>query len=92
MCGGIGRKTMMKDIYLVHVDGQIGAYKPGKFPLVSYAPQDKFIDFVKSLREDYPEFRLRCVANEGIAERIKIQIKQDIAMREFLYRRNENKR
>ena len=50
----------MKDIYLVHLsNGLIGAYRPGLCPTITYAPQDKFIDFVDSLREDYPEYRQR---------------------------------
>lgn len=72
-----GCKTI-KDIYLVHVDGYIGAYKPGRCPMISYAKQSRFIDFVESLREDYPDFRLRCVVNEGINERIRGKIKQDM--------------
>ena len=68
----------MKDIYLVHLsNGLIGAYRPGLCPTITYAPQDKFIDFVDSLREDYPEYRLRCVDNHGIRERIEKQVKAD---------------
>ena len=56
----------MKDIYLVHLsNGLIGAYRPGLCPTITYAPQDKFIDFVDSLREDYSEYRLRCIDNQG---------------------------
>lgn len=69
---------MIKDIYLVHVDGYIGAYKPGRCPMISYAKQNRFIDFVESLREDYPGFRLRCVVNEGISEEVRSKIKQDM--------------
>lgn len=56
----------IKDIYLVHLsNGLIGAYRPGLCPTITYAPQDKFIDFVDSLREDYSEYRLRCIDNQG---------------------------
>ena len=34
-------------------------------PTITYAPQDKFIDLVDSLREDYSEYRLRCIDNQG---------------------------
>ena len=65
----------MKDIYLVHLgNGLIGAYRPGRCPTITYAPQDKFIDFVDSLREDYPEYRLRCVDNQGIREKILLRL------------------
>ena len=67
----------MKEIYLVHVDGYIGTYLPSKCPVVSYVVQNKFIDFAKSLRESYPEYRLRCVINEGIEEHIRKKIIAD---------------
>ncbi len=61
----------MKDIYIVFVDGEVASYLPGKYPQYSHAPREKFIDFVKGLRETYPEYRLRCVRNEGIEEWIR---------------------
>ena len=61
----------IKDIYLVHVDGNIGAYRHGKCPMISYAPQDKFVDFVEGLKEDYPNYRLRCVHNLGIENKVR---------------------
>ena len=67
----------MKEIYLVHVDGYIGSFLPSEKPVVSYAPQNKFIDFAKSLREAYPDFKLRCVVNEGITEHIRKRIIAD---------------
>lgn len=61
----------VKEIYLVHVDGYIGAFYPSKCPVISYAPADKFIDFAKGLREDYPQIKLRCVRNEGIENKVR---------------------
>lgn len=61
----------MKDIYIVHVGNYIGAYRCGKCPTIAYAPAEKFIDFIQSLREDYPEYRLRCVRNWGIEEEVR---------------------
>lgn len=37
----------------------------------------KFIDFVKGLREDYPDFKLRCVVNEGIKELVLKKVLQE---------------
>ena len=37
-----------------------------------------FVEFVKGIIEDYPFYKLRCVQNEGIAE--KIAEYQDAAM------------
>ena len=70
----------MKEIYIVHADAYVGGYKPGKCPMVSYAPREKFIDFVKGLREDYPDFKLRCVVNEGIREVVEKKIIADRIM------------
>ena len=67
----------MKEVYIVHVDEFIGSYIPSKCPVISYAPREKFIDFVKSLREDYPDFKPRCVINEGIAEAVRKKIQAD---------------
>lgn len=67
----------VKEIYLVHVDQYIGAYHHGKCPMISYAPADKFIDFVEVLREDYPQMKLRCVVNEGIENKVRQRITFD---------------
>ena len=67
----------MKEIYIVHADAYIGCYKPGKCPMISYAPREKFIDFVKGLLEDYPDFKLRCVVNEGIIELVLEKVRID---------------
>ena len=74
------------EIYLVHVDEYIGAYYPSKCPMISYAPADKFIDFAKGLREDYPQIKLRCVQNEGIENKIRKRIKFDNELNKALYR------
>jgi hypothetical protein len=67
----------VKEIYVVHVDQYIGAYHHGKCPMISYAPADKFIDFVEGLREDYPQMKLRCVVNEGIENKVRQRITFD---------------
>lgn len=67
----------VKEIYLVHVDEYIGAYHKGKCPMITYAPADKFIDFAKGLREDYPQMKLRCVVNEGIENKVRQRITFD---------------
>ena len=46
-------------------DDLIGSYWLRKYQIIAYVPQDKFIDFVDSLREDYSEYRLRCIDNQG---------------------------
>ena len=61
----------LKEIYIVQVDGRAAAFgcvqgNPHHF--YSFCPKDKFVDWIKGLKEDYPEFTLRCVRNEGIEE------------------------
>ena len=58
-------------------DDLIGSYWLRKYQIIAYVPQNKFIDFVDSLREDYPEYRLLCVDNRGIRERVEKQVKAD---------------
>lgn len=67
----------IKDIYIVHVGFYIGAYRCGKCPSITYAKSTDFINFVQSLREDYPEYRLRCVRNWGIEEEVIKVIDRD---------------
>lgn len=73
----------MKDIYIVHVGNYIGAYRCGTCPTIVYAPAEKFIDFIQSIREDYPEYRLRCVRNWGIEEEVMKVIDRDKILQLF---------
>ncbi len=73
----------MKDIYIVHVDGYIGAYYKGRCPMISYAPQDKFVDFVKGLIDDYPEYRLRCVSNQKIENKVRQRMVLDRKIQKY---------
>ena len=70
-------KRQIKDIYIVHVGFFIGAYRVGRCPNISYAKSTDFIDFIQSLREDYPDYRLRCVRNWGIEEEVAKVIVRD---------------
>jgi hypothetical protein len=63
---------MIKDIYLMHIDGEIAFYIPSKrCPSYGSIPQDKFIELIEGLREEYPDHRLRCIRNEGLEEHLK---------------------
>ena len=70
----------IKDIYIVKFDRYIGAYKPGRYPNISYAPGNEFTEFIQTLREEYPGYRLRCVRNWGIEEEVKKIIKRDLCI------------
>lgn len=63
----------IKDAYLMKIDGVWGAYIPRKkcSIVVNATPETSLIDFSLSLKEDFPDFRQRCVVNSGIAEKIR---------------------
>lgn len=69
-----------RDIYLVRVDGYIAALKPYKQKMFSYAKQSEFLEFVQGLIEDFPQFRLRCINNQGVVEDARRRIKADKAL------------
>ena len=63
---------MIKDIYLMRVDGAWGAVIPSKCLTVVNAPKSAdLIDFYHELKEMFPEHRMRCVMNKGIADKIR---------------------
>lgn len=63
---------MIKDIYLMHLDGEIAFYIPSKkCPSYGTVLQDKFIELIEGLREEYPDHRLRCIRNEGLEKHLK---------------------
>ena len=79
-------RSNIKDIYIVLLDGEVGAYIPSKYKTYSYAPRNEFVDFIKYIQESYPNHRLRCVKNKGIEDWLKKRILRD----KFLYQHNFN--
>lgn len=68
----------MKEIYIVKTQGYVGMYLPSKkCPHISYTSQKNFIDFIKSIMEDYPNYKLRCIINKGIEDKISKKIIED---------------
>ena len=59
---------MIKDIYILHVDGDIAFYRHDEKPDYGFAPQDKFVEFINNIRETYPDYRIRCIRNEGLRD------------------------
>lgn len=63
---------MIKDIYLMRVDGAWGAVIPNKCLTVINAPKSAdLIEFYHELKEMFPDHRMRCVMNKGIADKIR---------------------
>lgn len=60
----------VKHIYILHIGDKIAAYKPLRNGncLYSFAEPSQFIDFYKGLREDFPDYKLRCIQNKGIED------------------------
>lgn len=79
----IGNILRYKHIYLCHVDNYIGAYDPytGK---VRYETSDKFVQFVKDILNDFPDYSPHNVINEGIQEVIRKKIQADKLLKEIL--------
>lgn len=67
-----------KDMYIVQVGNYVAALKPYKNKIFCYAPKEQFFDFISSLREDFPNLRLRCVKNKGIEEYAQKRITSEL--------------
>lgn len=72
----VGCNIMTKHIYLCYVDKFIGSYNPYTGE-IKYAPSEKFVDFVKNILKDYPEYSPHNVINNGIESAIREKIKAD---------------
>jgi len=73
----------LKEIYIVHVDGQpaaLGCVQGNPNHFYSFCPKSKFADWVQGLMEDYPDFKIRCIQNEGIEEWLR---KRKINLKDF---------
>jgi hypothetical protein len=70
-------RSSIKEIYILQLDGEVGAFIPSKYPTYSYAPKDEFIGFIEFLRDSYPEHKLRCIRNQGIEDWLKKRILKD---------------
>lgn len=67
----------MISIFIVHVDGYIGAID-SKDLKIRYKPQEKFIEFIRELKTIFPDSKMRCVNNYGIEEAVKNKIEHDL--------------
>lgn len=62
---------MRNEIYVVHTK-----YGPAAMAFIerssahfySFCPKGKFVPWIKDMIERFPEFKIRCVKNEGITE------------------------
>lgn len=64
----------LKEIYIVHVDGlpaAFGCVQGNPHHFYSFCPKDKFVDWIQGIKEDFPDYNIRCVKNDGIVEWLK---------------------
>lgn len=68
------------EIKILHVRNKICAVLPSKrcFSYTTAEPE-KFIDFVKGLKEDYPEAKLRCVIDKELEQKIESRMQAQMA-------------
>lgn len=86
----------IKHIYITHVEDKLGAFGcvgGNNRHFYSFCPKNEFINWIKGLSEDYPEFKLVYVENEGIREylrkRLNEQKKLDI-YKQIMYKKRVN--
>lgn len=70
-------KFRMIKFFIVYADNKVGAVSSGKCPTVTYAARNKFVDFIKGLREDYPGCELHCVRDEALENKVRDRVKMD---------------
>jgi hypothetical protein len=66
-------RLMKKEIYVMRVNGVWCGYIPRKKFGISIIGKegDTIGDFYKNVKEDYPNYDLRCVLNYGIEEKLR---------------------
>lgn len=45
----------MKRFFIIQTKGYVGVLKPGKCPAYSYTDTKNFKDFIKGIKDDYPD-------------------------------------
>ncbi len=68
---------MTAEFLIVQAGDYIGAVKDGKHRTISYAPRGEFLSFVKSLKEDYPQCKFRCVIDKKLSDVVIAQALSD---------------
>lgn len=62
------------EIKILHVENKICAVLPSKYFSYILAEPKNFIDFISYLRQDYPQYKLRCVLDKELEEKIKSRL------------------
>ena len=70
---------MRNEIYIVHTKygpAAMSFMKGCPWHFYSFCPKGKFVPWLKDMMERFPEFKLRCVKNEGVAEWLEARKQQ----------------
>lgn len=65
---------MKKEIKIIHVENKVCAVLPTKLFSYVISEPEKFIDFVQGLREDFPQFKLHCVIDKKLENKVKARL------------------
>lgn len=88
----MAKKKQIKDIYVMRIDGVWCGYAPRKkcsFCIIG-KKGDSLVDFFSAVKEDFPEYRLRCVLNYGIEEELR-KVKSSLEERFYINRKTLTK-
>lgn len=70
----------VNELYIVHTSfgrGAFGFTEDKSDYFYSFCPKDKFVPWVAKLIKDHPDYRIRCVINEGITRWLELRKEQD---------------
>lgn len=76
---------MIKELYISRVEGVWHGFIPRKKCSITITA-DKDIElpeFVMELKKEYPDYKMRCVRNEGIDSKIRADFAKLAAMKHF---------
>lgn len=71
---------MNKEIKIIHARNKIFAILPSKYFTFSMAEPENFVDFIQSLREDYPNLKMRCVIDGNLKKKVESRLQMQRAI------------
>ena len=72
---------MSRNFFIVLFDDKVGAYSPGKCPLLSYGERKEFSNFIRGLREAYPKIKFHRSFDCEIEKKVRNKINQDMMIK-----------
>lgn len=72
-----------KEIQILHVKNKIFAVIPSKYFTYSMADHENFVDFIQNLREEYPNHKMRCIANKELEQKLESRLQMQKVIFDF---------